>query len=85
MEELTVVLPEELVERIARKAAALVEREPEAWVGVPEAAAHLNAPKSRVYALVESGRLPHEKDGTRLLFRRSELDRWLENGGGRRP
>jgi excisionase family DNA binding protein len=90
MEELTMTLPEELVELVAERPAEIVAgrrlHEPEPWISVPEAAKHLSAPRSRIYSLVESGRIPHARDGTKLLFRRSELDRWLvENGGGKRP
>lgn len=40
---------------------------------------------SRIYALVSANRLPHYKDGSRLLFDRTELRRYVENGGARRP
>jgi excisionase family DNA binding protein len=48
-------------------------------------AEHLSCGRSRVYALVSAGRIPYRKDGSRLLFRRSELDGWLAGGGGVRP
>jgi excisionase family DNA binding protein len=41
-------------------------------------------PKSRIYDLVSARRIPHERDGSRLLFRRSALDGWVTSGGGRR-
>ena len=85
-----VTVPPELVEVIAARAAAIVVAElggagREPWIGVVEAAAHLACGKSRVYALVSAGRIPHRKDGSRVLFRRSELDAWLDGGGGVRP
>jgi excisionase family DNA binding protein len=58
---------------------------PEPWVDVKAAAAHLSCPVSRLYALVSARRIPHCKDGSRVLFRRSELDAWVRSGGGRRP
>jgi excisionase family DNA binding protein len=58
---------------------------PEPWIGVDAAAEHLACPKSRIYALVSAGRIPHEKDSSRLLFRCSDLDAWLRAGGGKRP
>lgn len=90
---LSLALPPELVEVVAERAAEIVaeivaERLApltEPWVGVDQAAEHLACPKSRIYALVSAGRIPHEKDGSRLLFRRSGLDEWLEQGGGTRP
>lgn len=75
-------LPEEVVEAIAVRVAKLLEERapsgPESWVGVEQAAAHLAAQPHRVYDLVATGRLPHRKDGRRLLFKLSELDRWLD-------
>jgi excisionase family DNA binding protein len=76
---------------VAERAADLVaERidaavEPEGWVGVDVAAKDLACPKSRVYALASAGCIPHAKDGSRLLFKRSQLDTWVQAGGGRRP
>ena len=49
----------------------------EAWVGVQEAAAYLNCRRQRIYNLVSEHAIPHRKDGSRLLFRLSELDDWL--------
>ena len=86
---LALAVPLELVEAIAERAAEmLAERrgpELEAWIGVEEAAEHLACPKSRVYGLSSAGRIPHRKDGSRLLFRRSELDEWIDRGGAKRP
>lgn len=86
---LSLALPPELVEVVAERAAEIVAERlaplTEPWVGVDQAAEHLACPKSRIYALVSAQRIPHEKDGSRLLFRRSDLDEWLEQGGGTRP
>lgn len=71
-----------LAERVAARLAEPAAPEP--WIGVDAAAEHLACPKSRIYALASAGGIPHEKDGSRLLFRASELDRWLAQGGGRR-
>ena len=51
---------------------------PEPWVGVPKAAEHLHCNPQRIYNLVSEGRIPYRKDGSRLLFRLSELDGCLE-------
>jgi excisionase family DNA binding protein len=86
---LSLAVPPELVELVAERAAELVAArlatEPEPWVGVAAAAEHLACPRSRLYALVSAGRIPHAKDGSRLLFKRSALDAWVRDGGGRRP
>jgi excisionase family DNA binding protein len=55
------------------------------WMTVAEAADYLRCPTSRVYSLTSARRIPCVKDGSRVLFRRSELDEWLRAGGGKRP
>lgn len=91
----TIGLPAELLDVLAERVAdVLVERglvaaaavsAPESWLNVADAAAYLACPRSRVYSLVSARRIPHEKDGSRLLFKRSALDDWLTAGGARRP
>ena len=87
--DLRVPVPDELVEAVARRVLELLnEHGPngsEPWIGVEEAATHIGASKHRVYALCSARRIPHERDGSRLLFRKSELDEWVRSGGGRRP
>lgn len=89
MTGLAITLPPELVEAVAVRAAELVTQRtpiaPEPHIGVKAAAEHLACPTSRVYALASAKRIPHRKDGSRLLFKASELDAWLESGGGVRP
>jgi hypothetical protein len=85
-----VPLPEELIELIAARAAEMVaERQVEAedpWLrGADRIAAYLDCPRSRVYALVSARRIPVHHDGSALVARCSELDRWLREGGGVRP
>lgn len=86
----TLTLPPEMVELVAVRAAQLVAEQleatrPEPWMTVEQAAEHIAAPRSRIYALVSAGRIPHRKDGSRLLFRASELDQWINDGGAVRP
>ncbi len=58
----------------------------EPWLDAERAAEHIAAPVSRVYALTSAGRIPHHRDGSRVLFRASELDQWIiRDGGARRP
>jgi excisionase family DNA binding protein len=82
-------LPDELVEQIAERAAELLaaRRSPEAegFLDVMGAADFLACPKSRIYSLVSVGRIPHHRDGSRLLFDRAELRDYVRNGGARRP
>lgn len=56
-----------------------------AWLDVDGAAVRLACPKSQIYALVSAKRIPHYKDGSRLLFRPEELDAWVRAGGAKRP
>ncbi len=76
-----------LAERLApRLAEHLAEQKGHApWLDVEAAAAHLRCPKSRIYALVSTKRIPHHRDGSRLLFRQQELDDCVRAGGARRP
>jgi excisionase family DNA binding protein len=59
--------------------------EQSSWLHVNAAAQHLACPTSRIYSLVSAKRIPHHRDGTRLLFDRKELDTWLRAGGAKRP
>jgi len=65
---------------------ALRPAEEDGWLrGAEKIAAYLDAPVSRIYALSASGRLPCLREGRSLIARRSDLDRWLAEGGARRP
>lgn len=88
MTSVPLTLPPELLEAIAERAAEiLADRlgEPSGYLDVDAAAEFLACPKSRIYALVSAGRIPYEKDGSRLLFDRDELRAYVANGGARRP
>ena len=53
--------------------------------GADRIAAYIDCPRSRVYALTSARRIPVHHDGSALIARRSELDGWIREGGGRRP
>lgn len=53
---------------------------PEEMVAVKEAANILKLSLSRVYALVQEGRIPCYKPGRNLLFLPSELRKWMSEG-----
>jgi hypothetical protein len=56
------------------------------WLrGAKAIAAYIDAPKSRVDALSSAGRIAVEHDGSALIARKSDLDAWIRNGGGKRP
>ncbi len=89
---LSVDIGDELVERIAKRAAELLAERQEShlggdgWLrGADKIAAYIDAPRSRIYALASARRIPVHHDGSALIARRSELDAWLLNGGGKRP
>ena len=73
-------VPAELVEAIASRTATILAEQlpaaPEPYLDVDAAADYLACSRDRVYDLRRQG-LPHFKDGTRLLFRRDDLDAWL--------
>lgn len=91
MTGLTVQMPPEMIEQIAERAAEMVAKQQggrsvaDAWLSVAEAADYLRCSTGRIYQLVSARRVPFEKDGSRTLFRRSSLDRWVEEGGARCP
>jgi hypothetical protein len=78
---LTLAVPPEMVERIAERAAELIaERQPPTgspWLDTRGAAEHMAATPARVHDLVALGRLMPRRDGRRLLFRREDIDRYL--------
>lgn len=92
MSAISLEIADELVEQIAHRAAQLLaeqraeESQDDGWLrGAERIATYIDAPRSRVYALVSARRIPVHHDGSALVARRSELDEWLLSGGGRRP
>jgi hypothetical protein len=73
------VLAERLAPRLGNDAS-------DGWLrGAKKIAAYIDSPESRVNALSSAKRIPVERDGSALIARKSELDRWLRAGGGKRP
>jgi excisionase family DNA binding protein len=84
--ELRITLPEDVIERIAERAAEIVldrlderERWPE-FMSVETAARYLDVSPERVRKLQARGELPfyQEGPGCRVTFRRQDLDEALE-------
>ena len=84
---LALQLPDDLLDEIARRAADLLAERtarPEPWLSVAGAAEHLGyngnveRGKRRVYDLVSRGELHPKRDGTRLVFRPSDIDNYLQ-------
>jgi excisionase family DNA binding protein len=87
--QLTLALSDEALELIAHRVADLLADrdggEPAGYLDVVGAADFLACPLSRIYALVSAKRIPHHRDGSRLLFDRAELRDYVHRGGARRP
>jgi excisionase family DNA binding protein len=80
----SIPLPDELLDLLVERTTARVRASAfiaEPWVGVDVAAAHLACKRQRIYDLVSRRTIPHPKDGSRLLFKLSHLDAWIEGGG----
>jgi excisionase family DNA binding protein len=75
---------DELLERVAHEAArqALAERgEPSPWLTTDEAADYLRTSADAVKALRKRNAIPFYKTpGGRILFKRSALNAWVEEG-----
>jgi excisionase family DNA binding protein len=81
MSGLHLEFPDAVIEAIAARVIDqldLERQQPEPWLTVDQAAEHLACKPRRIYDLVSQRRIPHVKDGSRLLFRASELDASLE-------
>lgn len=84
MTPLSLTLPPDALEAIAQRAAELLaERQPAGtiaspWLTTTEAAEYLRCKPQRVFDLTSSGRLRVRKDGSRNLYRREDLDAYLD-------
>jgi excisionase family DNA binding protein len=88
MSDLTFALPGDLVERLVdqitervveRATEHLRRKEAEPYMDSKQAGVYLACKRQRIHELVHQGRLEPRRDGNRLLFRRSQLDAYLEN------
>lgn len=79
--ELTLLVPEELLQALAELVAARVgERQPVSpWLDFEGAREYLRFSRDQLYKLTAARAIPFRKkrDGQGLLFHRGELDRWL--------
>ncbi len=83
-------LPDELLDGLAERVAAVVLSALAAagpasspWLDVAGAADYLCCKPKRLHDLVSQGRVPHYREGGRLVFRRDELDEWITSGRAR--
>jgi excisionase family DNA binding protein len=80
---LPLFLSPELVEHfiseiVGRVLAEMPTPDAEPYLSVDDAAVYLACEPKRIYELKEAGKLRHRRDGRRLLFRRCDLDEWVE-------
>lgn len=52
--------------------------QPEEVMTIDELVQYLKIPKSTLYKLVREGRIPSQKIGRHLRFRKKTIDRWLD-------
>lgn len=88
-------LPPEALDALAERVADILEERgalpaasgsEDEWLrGADAIAAYLGCSRSRIYALTSARRLPVQKDGAALVARRSDLDRFIEQGGAASP
>ncbi len=57
----------------------------EGWVNIGEVAAHLSVGKDTIYRWIDTRSFPARRAGRLLRFRLSEVDEWVEAGGGNEP
>jgi excisionase family DNA binding protein len=71
-----------MVRAVTAASAPSTKRDTEPLLTAAEVAALLHVPKARVYELTRQGVLPAARIGKNVRFRRSEIDRWLEQNFG---
>ncbi|HEU6443769.1 MAG TPA: helix-turn-helix domain-containing protein [Gaiellaceae bacterium] len=85
--QLTLVVPEELLQALAARTAELGLARTKAtalsespWLDFEQAMGYLHFSRDRLYKLTAARAIPFRKkrNGQGLLFHRDELDRWLE-------
>ena len=85
-------VPGEVVETIARRTLELMREEEQqepadGWLDAAGAARYLGMPKTALHKLTAARAIPFEQEsaGCKLYFKRSDLDAWRRQGGGRTP
>lgn len=89
---LTVDVPREVVETVACRVLELMREEQQepsddGWLDTAGAAEYLGMPKTALHKLTAARIIPFEQEGAgcKLYFKRSDLDAWRRQGGGRAP
>ncbi len=75
-------LPAELIDalgdRVAERVLERMSDRSSPWLTVDDAASYTGLSKDALYKLTAAKAIPHAKPGKRLLFKREELDAWLD-------
>jgi excisionase family DNA binding protein len=58
-----------------------MDTNPERWLTLQEAAAHLNVSRSWLYQKGKSAGVPRAKLGSKYRYKASELDAWVQAQG----
>jgi hypothetical protein len=78
--------PDELVEAVAQRTAELlaerltVRGQSSLWVDYQGAAEHLGCAPKRIRNLTSQRRIPHHREGGRVIYHKGELDAWVLDG-----
>ena len=87
MSDLAISIPDALVAEITEAVTVRLGGSTREYMTTAEAAAYLRCLKAdgspnpnRLHKLASQGRIPHRREGDRLLFVRIELDEWLDSG-----
>ena len=51
------------------------------YVDIKGLVEYLPLTKSTIYTMVNKGKIPYKKIGSKLIFDRDEIDQWVDNGG----
>jgi excisionase family DNA binding protein len=71
--------PAELVELLAALGVRQPPKSDSPYLTVQEAADYLRFPAKRIYNLTSRAEIPYLKQDGRLIFKRADLDEWLES------
>lgn len=72
----------ELVKKSVHEAlnGQVINNTPEKLIGIKEASDFLKIAPQTIYGLTSRLEIPHLKKGKKLLFRLSELEKWMDEG-----
>jgi excisionase family DNA binding protein len=76
--EVPPALIEHIAQRVVQILAAQAPTASAPWLSTEQAADYIAAKPARIHDLVALGRLTPRRDGRRLLFKRSDLDDYIE-------